>query len=40
MMAWGRGSAAEAALHMALLFLFAAVLGGWAFERIRQKLTT
>ena len=40
MVAWGRGSVAEVAVHMALLFLFAAVLGGWAFERIRQKLTT
>ena len=40
MVAWGRGSAAEAALHVALLFLFAAVLGGWAFAKIRQKLTT
>jgi lipooligosaccharide transport system permease protein len=40
MIAWGRGSVAEAALHVAVLFLFSAVLGIWAFEMIRRKLTT
>jgi lipooligosaccharide transport system permease protein len=40
MSAWGRGSAAEAILHIAVLFLFTAILGGWAFQEIRRKLTS
>jgi lipooligosaccharide transport system permease protein len=40
MTAWGRGSVTEATFHVAILFLFTAVLGGWAFRTIRQKLTT
>ena len=40
MTAWGRGSVTEVLLHLAALFLFTAVLGGWTFKMIRQKLTT
>lgn len=39
MIAWGRGSLGETLLHLAALFLFAGVLGFWAFQKIRQKLT-
>lgn len=38
MTAWGRGSAAEFALHLGALVLFAVVLGLWASRRIRRKL--
>ena len=40
MIAWGRGSLAEAVFHVVVLFLFTAVLGIWALQMIRRKLTT
>ena len=40
MTAWGRGSVTEVLLHLAILFLFTAVLGAWTFKMIRKKLTT
>jgi lipooligosaccharide transport system permease protein len=40
MIAWGRGSLAEAVFHIVVLFLFTGVLGIWALQMIRRKLTT
>jgi lipooligosaccharide transport system permease protein len=40
MSSWGRGSAVEAIFHLAILLLFTAALGAWAFREIRRKLTT
>ncbi len=40
MSAWGRWTAAEAALHAGALFLFILVLGFWAWRRVERKLTS
>jgi hypothetical protein len=39
MTAWGRWSLGETLLHLTALFLFTALLGVWAFRKIRRKLT-
>ncbi len=39
MTAWGRWSLGEIVLHLVALFLFTALLGVWAFRKIRRKLT-
>jgi lipooligosaccharide transport system permease protein len=40
MIAWGRGTLTEAVFHVMVLILFTGVLGIWALQMIRRKLTT